>query len=354
MSNPPDQKHPWAKFKAKPSAPRLPTERAGSRAFAPKEKSSSAASLFVAPKRVEPAMLPVAPSARVAEPVPKKAEVKPAAKTEAQRPMARAEARPTAAPRTAPVKGKEPPPAASAARVTMEAKPEAKAEAAPLKPVMSAGLASVLGELEKADVDPAVVKRVGRERDASPRQRWWVWYGLTESVQNYRRMAAQVRAWWRMWRTGSSARVLLAFVVIYGLLAAVRKPSDVAAERSRIGEEIAFLQGFLKSYCAAGGPVLTMKPHGGAELYPRGIVLKGEVLNAFARAPVGGVFAVQVTAPEWNPLEAFYDFPSVYAGGTYFHLERKINFPLYRSSFLIRKGSEREGAILLTQVERAL
>ena len=219
------------------------------------------------------------------------------------------------------------------------------------KPEVSAGLAGVLSELEKADIDPSVVKRV--QRDDRPHQRGWVWHGVKDSVRNYRRSLRRLRDWWRVWRTGSSARVLFAFLAIYGLLAMIRKPSDVAAERSRIGEEIAFLQGFLKSYCATGGPVLAKKPHGGAELYPRGIVLKGEVLDAFERATVGAVFAVHVTAPAWNPLEGFYGFPPVYSAGTYFHLERRVNWSLYRCSYLIRKDSELAGTLLLSSVERA-
>lgn len=219
------------------------------------------------------------------------------------------------------------------------------------KPEISAGLAGVLNELERADLDPSVVKRV--QPDNSPRQRWWIWHGVKDSLRNYRRSLRRLREWWRVWRTGSSARVLFAFLVIYGLLAMIRKPSDVAAERSRVGEEIAFLQGFLKSYCATGGPVLARRPHGGAELYPRGIVMKGEVLDAFERANVGDVFAVHVMAPAWNPLEGFYGFPPVYSGGTYFHLERRVNWSLYRCSYLFRKDSELTGALLLSSVERA-
>jgi hypothetical protein len=347
LSNPSEKKHPWAKFKAKPSAPRLPTERALPQARPLPKKSEVVTAAVERPVPVEPAR--ESPALRVSEAPPAKAAGEVARKAEAKRPAAaKAEVKSEARPRAV-AAGKE----SSPAKVPARGGAGGKEEAAPPKPEISAGLASVLSELEKADLDPAVVKRVGRQRDTSPRQRRWMWYGLKDSARNYRRTATRLREWWRVWRTGSSARVVVAFVVVYGLLAVMRKPSEVAVERSRIGEEMAFLQGFLKSYGAAGGPVLAVKPHGGAELYPRGIVLKGEVLNAFGRTPVGGVFAVHVKAPEWNPLEAFYGFPSVYAGGAYFHLDRKINFSLYRCSFLIRKNSEREGTILLSAVERA-
>jgi hypothetical protein len=290
-----------------------------------------------------------------ASPRPAHGEKKPAGKThkhtEAKVPKAQAKA--------------PPPPKAA---VQTEAAKGAKATKVAEKPAMDQAMAaaavpaappvefeSVLSDLEKAGIDPSVVRRVrhGGTREKGLRRVAWLWSSLRDSVRNHRQRRQQLGAWWRVWRTGSAARVLLAFCVIYGLLALMRKPSEVAVERSRMGEEMAFLNGFLTSYCKAGGQVLGVKPHGGSELYPRGVLLRGDVLDAFRRAAVGGVFSVHVADAAWNPLEGFYGFMPIYAGGHYFNLDRKFNFALYRTSFLIRKDSEESGAVLLALVERA-
>ncbi|MCX6952106.1 MAG: hypothetical protein NTV51_08055, partial [Verrucomicrobia bacterium] len=181
----------------------------------------------------------------------------------------------------------------------------------------------------------------------------WLWAAFMDSVRNYRTLGGRLAAWWRHWRTTASCRVLAAVIALYALLAFMRAPSEAVVEQSRRTEEMTYLQDFLRDYRAAGGAVLAEKPHGGTELYPRGVVLKGEVLAAFARTPVGEVFVFHTTSPESNPLAGFYGFPPIYLGGAYFHLERKFNFALYRCSYLIRKDSEQAGTLLMARVEPA-
>jgi len=198
--------------------------------------------------------------------------------------------------------------------------------------------------------DPAQRTPAGKKK---PRPAFWLWRSIRDDLRNSGERLRRLAAWWRRWRRTSGFLVLLAFVVLYGVLAALRQPSEAVIEQSRHAEEIATLQDFLKSYCAVGGPVFAERPHGGAELYPRGVLLQGELLSAFNHAPTGGVFVAQVRAPAWNPLADFYGFSPIYAGGVYFHLERKFNLALYRCSFLIRKDTPQAGEILLTRVELA-
>jgi hypothetical protein len=174
-----------------------------------------------------------------------------------------------------------------------------------------------------------------------------------ESVLSSRESVENFTEWWSRWQRSPAFKVLLAFVVIYALLAVVRKPSEVALERSRHAESMAYLENFLKSYSAAGGTVLARRPHGGAELFPRGVIMQGEFLDAFHRAQVGTTYSVRLTSPDANPLQGFYGFPPIYVGGTYFHLDRKFNFSLFRYRFLMRKDSETTGAILLARLEPA-
>lgn len=185
------------------------------------------------------------------------------------------------------------------------------------------------------------------------RPSFWLWKSFTDDLRTSGERLHRLAAWWQHWRKTSSFLVLLTFLVLYGLLATLRQPSEVVVEQSRHAEEIAFLQNFLKSYCAAGGTVFAERSHGGAELYPRGVLLQGDLLDAFNRAAVGNVFVARVRSPAWNPLEAFYGFPPIYAGGGYFHLERKFNLALYRCSFLVRKDTPQAGALLLARVEPA-
>ncbi len=240
------------------------------------------------------------------------------------------------------------------AKATPKPAEETKKADTPVQAPITAELADSLAQLEGFETAPgwpmALKKSV---RPPGQGRLAWIWHGVKDSVRNYRANFRRLAAWWAHWRTTSSCRVLVAFIVIYGVLAFMRAPSNSTVERSRRQEEISYLQNFLKNYIAAGGVVLAQKPHGGSELYPRGVVMKGDLLAAFLRAPVGGVFVVNVSAAESNPLAGFYGYPPIYAGGKYFHLERKFNFALYRCSYLVRKDSDKTGVLLLTRVERA-
>lgn len=174
---------------------------------------------------------------------------------------------------------------------------------------------------------------------------------LARSLEDSRQTGARLKAWWAEWRRTSGFVVLAAFVVIYLLLAVVRKPGAAAIAQAEQTEELVFWQGFLKSYCAAGGTVFTERRRGGNELYPRGVVLQGELLDAFRRAAPGTLFTVRLVAPPAIPLAGFDHFPPVYVGGEYFSLERKINFGRYRYAFLVRKDTEQAGAVLIARVE---
>jgi hypothetical protein len=162
---------------------------------------------------------------------------------------------------------------------------------------------------------------------------------------------ARAQAWWQHWRKTSACITLIAFGIIYGLLAFGRAPSEALIERSRRAEDTAYLQKFLQAYCAAGGTVLAERPHGGSELYPRGVVMQGELLDAFRLAPLGTTVLVHVTSAGSNPLAGFYGFPPVYVGGTYFHLERPFNFERFRCTYQIRKETAQTGAIVGAHVE---
>ncbi len=229
-------------------------------------------------------------------------------------------------------------------------KPVAAPVAAAVRPPDQA-LAETVAQIEAWQATPYRPKQWVR----APGEGRWSWLGAAfrDSLRRYRHRGGRLAAWWRVWRHSASCRVGVAFVAIYVMLALMRAPSAAVVERSRTNEEIAFLQDFLKTYIAAGGVVLAEKPHGGAELFPRGVRLKGEILAAFGRAPAGEVFAVHTTSPESNPLAGFYGFPPIFAGGTYFHLERPFSFSAYRCSYLIRKNTEQAGVILLARVERA-
>lgn len=290
------------------------------------------------PVRVAPAPRPVTPEVKrhVTGVAPA-----PAAKTQAASP-----------PVKAPVVAQEEP--AVVAKAAPKPAEEPKKADMPAQAPITAELADSLAQLEGFETAPgwpmALKKSV---RPPGQGRLTWIWHGVKDSVRNYRANFRRLAAWWAHWRTTSSCRVLLAFIVIYGVLAFMRAPSNSTVERSRRQEEISYLQNFLKTYTSAGGLLLAQKPHGGSELYPRGVVLKGDMLAAFLRAPVGGVFVVNISGAESNPLTGFYGYPPIYAGGKYFHLERKFNFSLYRCSYLVRKDTDKVGVLLLTRVERA-
>ena len=319
LSEPPEKKHAWAKFKARPVAPGPLTGRSGPGGLVPKPKVAVPVAPVVPGGAAVPAPAltprPVAPVAPVAKP--------------AAAPTARS-------PATVPAAGPSKPAAVPAA---VQVRPQDQA------------LAETVAQIEALQATPYRPKQRGR----APGQGRWSWLGAAfrDSLRRYRHRGGRLAAWWLVWRHSASCRVGVAFVAIYVLLALMRAPSAAVVERSRTNEEIAFLQDFLKTYVGAGGVVLAEKPHGGAELFPRGVRLKGEILAAFVRAPAGEVFAVHTTSPESNPLAGFYGFPPIFAGGTYFHLERPFNFSAYRCSYLIRKDTEQTGVILLARVERA-
>ena len=241
------------------------------------------------------------------------------------------------------------PPVAPVGRVPELPEPEDARDRRPIS--LAEELDETVAQIEELQATPfqrkALVRAPGQGRLS------WLWAAFKDSLRNYRDLGRRLAAWWRHWRTTASFRVLAAFIVLYALLAYMRAPSDVVVEQSRHAEEIAFLQDFLRDYRAAGGVVLAERPHGGTELYPRGVVLQGDLRAAFLRAPVGTVFVVHATSAEPNLLGGFYGYPPVFLGGSYFQLERKFNFALYRFSYLIRKDSEQAGAILLARVELA-
>ncbi len=221
------------------------------------------------------------------------------------------------------------------------------------KSILTDQLAEALADLPALDAAATAETLRAARAKAALEQPWWVWISVDDSMRKFRTGVTGLGAWWRHWRTTASFRVLLAFVAIYALLAFMRKPSDLVVEQSLRAQDAEFLQGFLESYCRAGGAVLAARPHGGAEIFPRGVVLQGGMLEAFRHAAVGGVFTVRVKADLWNPLEAFYNYPSIYAREQYFQLTRKFDFSRYGFTFLLRKDSERAGAILLARVEVA-
>jgi hypothetical protein len=356
LSESPEKKHPWAKFKARPVAPRPLKGRTAPEALSPKTPLAPP----VTPGSEVHATLPVSPAKVVAPapatvrvttvPKPVAPEVKRREPAAAPKPAAKA---PVVVPPVEVVGGRREEPAV-VAKVAAKPAEEPKKPDTPVQAPITAELADSLAQLEGFETAPgwpmALKKSV---RPSGQGRLTWIWHGVRDSVRNYRSNFRRLAAWWAHWRTTSSCRVLVAFVVIYGLLAFMRAPSNSTVERSRRQEEISYLQSFLKNYISAGGVVLAQKPHGGSELYPRGVVMKGDLLAAFLRAPVGGVFVVNISGSESNPLAGFYGYPPIYAGGKYFHLERKFNFTLYRCSYLVRKDSDKAGVLLLTRVERA-
>lgn len=218
------------------------------------------------------------------------------------------------------------------------------------KPAAAGKLAEALADLPELDAAAtAAAVRAAREK-ALREQPGWVKASADDSLRNFRRAGQGIGAAWRRFRSGPSFWAVAAFVAIYGLLAFMRAPGQVVIEQSRRAEEAAWLQALLKNYSAAGGPVLGVKPHGGTEIYPRGIVLQGELLDAFRQAKPGDTFTVTVAAPMWNPLTAFHGFPPIFAGGTYFQIERKIDFTRYTLTLLLRKDTDRAGALVLATV----
>ncbi len=249
-------------------------------------------------------------------------------------------------------KGRSTPPiAAGPAAAAMPTTAEERETATASAPI-TAELADTLSQLDDFQTAPGW-PGASQRRARPPGQGRLAWIALAarDSVRNYRETGRRLAAWWDQWRRSASCRVLLAFLAIYGVLALMRAPSEVAVAQSRRAAEVAYLSEFLRDYAKAGGLVLAEKPHGGTELYPRGVVIKGDLLTTFARTPVGETFSYTATTPETNPLNGFYIFPSIYAGGHYFALERKFNFALYRFTFLIRKDTEVTGTLLMAKVE---
>jgi len=275
-------------------------------------------------------MVPATPGSAAPTPPAKPAGRAPAAKAPApeKKPTGWAETR-SAPPQAAP---KAPGAAAAGADDPMERTVSSHGD-------VTDELAATLKELDA----PRAPRKLRRKENPP----LWFLHALKDSFRHSGRTIHLIRAAWQHWRKTASFLVFAAFVLVYALLAVMRKPSETVLEQSRHVADMAFLQDFLKSYVGAGGTVSTEKPHGGAELYPRGIVLQGEVLDAFRRAPVGTTLVVRPSEVEGNPLASFYGFPPVYVGGSYFHLDRKFNLSLYRFTFLLRKDTEQTGVILV-------
>jgi len=356
LSELPEKKHPWAKYKARPVAPRPLKGRTVPDALSPKMGLAPpvAPTVKVQPSVPVEAVEGVAPVTERVASAPKAvvADVKRREPSGALKPAAKAVVAAVVSTAEAPEnrRGEQ----AVVAKVAAKPIEEPKKPDTPLQAPITAELADSLAQLEGFESTPGWPMAFRKSvRPPGQGRLTWIWLGAKDSVRNYRTNFRRLAVWWAHWRTSSSCRVVVAFIVIYGGLALVRAPSSSTVERSRRQEEISYLQNFLKSYITAGGVVLAQKPHGGSELYPRGVVMKGDMLAAFLRAPVGGVYVVTISAAELNPLAGFYGFPPIYAGGKYFQLERKFNFALYRCSYLVRKDSDKAGVLLLTRVERA-
>ncbi len=210
-------------------------------------------------------------------------------------------------------------------------------------------LAAVVAEIEAANQAGALLPSGPVARQPQP---LWLKLAARDSARRWRETAVRIREGWRWWRRGSTGRVLLVFAALYALLAFMRQPDAEIVAQSRREAEAARLQDLLQAYGRAGGRLLAARPFGGTELYPRGVVMQGEFLAAFARAPIGGHFVVRVAAPAWTPLSGFYGYPPVFAGGRYFQLERPADLAGCRFAFLVRRDSEREGTLLVSRVER--
>jgi hypothetical protein len=202
------------------------------------------------------------------------------------------------------------------------------------------------------DVSARETSRLVLLPPARPRNsRAWLWHSLKDSGRNYGETGRRLRAWWIDWRKSAPFKTLVAFAIVYALLAMLRHPAAETMQNRRHVADMAVIETFLKSYATSGGALLTEKPHGGAELYPRGVVLQDELLDAFRHAATGSTFTVRTMGREWNPLAGFYTFSPIFAGGNYFQLERKFDLTPFRFTFLIRKDSEEAGALLMTRVE---
>jgi hypothetical protein len=365
VSDGPENKHSWAKFRAPAAAPRAPQQRAPARP-GPRLPADPPAALN-----------PIAPPSETAastEPVVEPPVAPPSPPDE------------TANKRAADVEGSNPTVAPSGEVVAPRrsdfledfgltttkpvfttAAPIEKGDAALSPATAAAGesgsdsasrpepLTDALTEFAERDLSPEARAERKRQRAARRgRQRpFWLWSSLLDSAQDSARRLRAALAGWKTWRKTASFQVLVAFAAIYAFLAVMRAPSDVVIEQSRHAEEMAFLQNFLKSYCAAGGPVLAERPHGGSELYPRGVVLQGEALEAFVRAKTGSTFVMRITGAAGNPLAGFGGFSPVFAGGAYFQLEPKQSLALFRCTYLVRKDSEKAGVLLMAKVELA-
>lgn len=339
MSNEPDKQHPWAKFKAAPQAPHVPlapapaTPRPSTAASAPKPLARAP---IVPPP---PAAAPAAPSTP-APPTPVPAAI--AFPKRVVAPVA-LPARPA---KPAEVEDEAPRKDWAAPRLPGTADKPGRDPQERTIPPFGIDQATADAFVQAAEEDAAFLRKKRADEPG-----FSLWRAIQESFAVSGERSRSLAEWWRDWRKTATFKVLAAFLVFYAVLAVVRRPNATAIEQSRHAEELGALQTFFKNYAAAGGVVLAEKPHGGTELYPRGILLQAEMLDAFRRAPLGEAFSVAVTDPMWNPLASFYGYPPIFVGGTYFHLERKFNLRLYRFTFLIRKDSEKSGTILLTKVE---
>ena len=350
MSNPPDNKHPWAKFDAKTAPPRRPAPIP----VAPKPSA-------LPPKPVAAPVFPLKPRPMPLPTMPPSPAPEPAAALLTQSPFPLRPVPvpvPPAMPKPVEPPGKpvtRPPftkPAAPAAP-SKPKPPPGGTQPQPAEPSGALQVADALAKIAAENAPPPVRIPVPVEAPPEP-PRFWLWKALHESAENSKRRAGRAGAWWGQWRKSATFPVVVAFVALYVALAMVRAPSEAAREGAQRSEELAFLQNFLKSYCQAGGTVFTERRRGGNELYPRGVVLQGELLDAFRRAPVGANFVTHVRAPAASPLAGFDHYPPVFVNGTYFELTRKFNFTRYRFSFLVRKDSEAAGALLVAKVEQAL
>jgi hypothetical protein len=367
VSDGPENKHSWAKFRAPAAAPRAPQQRSAPARPGPRPPADSPAApipVSPPPETIAPPASDVAPPAAPPSP-PEETAKQLATDVEVSNPSAVAASGEAATPHrsdfledfglttTKPV-------FTTAAPVEKDDAASSPATAAVGESGSASGslpepLADALTEFAERDLSPeARAERKRQRAERRGRQRpFWLWSSLLDSAQDSARRLRAALAGWKTWRKTASFQVLVAFVAIYAFLAVMRAPSDVVIEQSRHAEEMAFLQNFLKSYCAAGGPVLAERPHGGSELYPRGVVLEGEALDAFVRAKTGSTFVVHITGATGNPLAGFGGFSPVFAGGTYFQLEPKLNLALFRCTYLVRKDSEKAGALLMAKVELA-
>jgi hypothetical protein len=333
LSNEADKKHPWAKFKAAPGVPRPPALRPT--ALTALKAVARAPTPLTAPTTPPPAIPPTGAAPVISFPKP--------------RAIAPVALPPKPEPATA-----KPTPAETRRNDWAAPRHVEKTEAAREEQERTVPPFGITEELADAftKVAAADAELTANKKRAGGPKGFWLRRSAAASAEESN-LRGRFTGWWRDWKKTPSFKVLAAFATLYIALAVVRRPSATVLEQTRHAEELATLQNFLKSYTAAGGAVMAEKPHGGAELYPRGILLQGEMLEAFRRAAVGESFSVAVREPMWNPLASFYGYPPVFADGTYFQLERKFNLTLYRFTYLIRKDTEKTGTILLAKAELA-